>query len=516
MAPTSAARGAQPDRVPWHPRPVFRSAFLLLLVACTPHRVTRAPAPPIDAPQAFAGASTSAGAALPDRWWTVFDDPALDRLVARALGGNFDLRAAWARVAQVRALGGQLDTRLPDVSLAASAARSRSASPPLTIELPPGFTIDDTSTANRGSLAIQAGYELDLWRRMGSQRSAAAHDLAALTDDTATIAMTIAAEVTTAWLDLRTARAQAALLAEQLRLTLAQLELLKDRLRAGLGATALDIFQQRSLAAQLRAQAVQVAASEIGIRARLATLCGVTPGELDAELAAGPASLPAVPPVPAVGVPADLLVRRPDVRAARRRVEAADWRVAAAIADRLPALRLSGSAGLEGFTLRQLIETPVYSVLAALTAPLFDSGRRKAKVAEQRAVVEERLAGYARALLAAATEVESALAGERHAVALAGELEEQRTLAAATVAAAVDRYRDGQIDYLPVLQAVQTEQRLGIAVLDARRAHLALRLQLYRALGGTWTTALRAPAPLPLRASDAAPAAPAPAPRGRP
>lgn len=495
---------AQPDRGHWHPRPVRRAFFglvvsILSVGACTPHQVTRSPAPPIDQPAAYAGASES-GAVLPDRWWTVFGDPALDALVARALGGNFDLRAAWARVKQVRAIGGQLDTRLPEINLAADIARSRSASPPLTIDLPPGITVDDTSTVTRGSVALQAGYEIDLWNRMGSQRAGMAQDLLAVQDDTATIAMTIAAEVTSAWLDLRAAHAQAALLDEQLRLTQAQLEILEGRLRAGLGATALDIFQQRSLVAALRAQQVQIASSEIAIRARLAALCGVTPGELDAELTAAPASLPDIPPVPAVGVPADLLVRRPDVRAARRRVEAADWRVASAVADRLPALRISGSAGVEGFTLRQLIETPVYSVLAALTQPIFDNGRRKAKVAEQRAIVEERLTGYAKALVTAATEVESALAGERHAIALATELEEQRTLAAATVGAALDRYRDGQIDYLPVLSAVQTEQRLSLAVLDARRAHLALRVQLYRALGGTWTAELTAPTPLPLRA----------------
>lgn len=476
-------------------------ALAFALAACTPHQVTRAPAPPIDPPATYAGASEAAAPVMPERWWTVFGDPALDALVARALGGNFDLRAAWARVAQVRALAGQLDTRLPELSLAADVARSRSVSPPLTIDLPPGIDVDETSTATRGSVSLQAGYEVDVWRRMGSQRAAMAQDLLAVRDDTAAIAMTIAAEVTVAWLDLRTAHAQAALVDEQLRLTQAQLELLEGRLRAGLGVTALDIFQQRSLLAQLRAQRVQITSAEIAVRARLAALVGVTPGELATELAAAPPSLPDVPPVPAVGVPADLLVRRPDVRAARRRVEAADWRVASAVADRLPTLRLSGSAGIAGFTVRQLIETPVYSVLASLTQPLFDSGRRKAKVAEQRAVVEERLAGYARALVTAAIEVESALAGERHAVELAAELEAQRELAAATVGVALDRYRDGQIDYLPVLSAVQTEQRLGLAVLDARRAHLALRVQLYRALGGTWTAELAAPAPLPLRSS---------------
>ena len=488
-------------------RPALALAFALAgAVACTPHRVTRAPAPPIELGAQFAGA-VPGGGAIADRWWTVFGDPQLDALVERALGGNLDLRAAWARVAQVRGLAGQLDTRLPDVGYAADASYN-DAIPPrdkgprptdpiaqLIYDLAP----HPSATNNLYRAGFQAGYEVDLFRRMGSQRAAAAQDLLAVEDDTATIAMTIAAEVTTAWLDLRAAHAQAALLAEQLRLTLAQLELLEDRLRAGLGTSALDIFQQRSLAAQLRAQTVQIAAAEIATRARLAILCGVTPGALDAELTAAPASLPDVPAVPAVGVPADLLVRRPDIRAARRRVEAADWRVASAVAERLPAVRLTGLLGLQNYTLRDMIESPVFSVLAALTGPLFDNGRGKAKVAQQRAVVEERLAAYAGALIVAAAEVESALAGERHAAGLLVELEAQTELAAATVAAARDRYRDGQIDYLPVLQAVQTEQRLGLALLEARRAHLGLRVQLYRALGGTWTAALAPPAPLPLR-----------------
>ncbi len=466
-----------------------RLAVVLALASCTPHRVTRDPAPPIDLPAAFAGAAAD-GAAAPDRWWRVFGDPQLDALVEGALRNNHDLRAAWARVAQVRGLAGQLDTRLPDVGIGVDVTHADQFPPE---RFPGGLT-----TYRAG---LQLAYEADLFRRIGSQRDAATQDLAAVVDDTATIAIAIAGEVTTAWLDLRAAHAQSALLAEQLRLTLAQLELLESRLRAGLGATALDIFQQRSLAAQLRAQSVQVAAGEVAIRARLAILLGVTPGVLARELDDAPASLPDVPALPAIGVPADLLVRRPDVRAARRRVEAADWRVASAVAERLPAVRLSGLLGFQSIKLSELFSTSVFSLTGTLLAPLFDNGRGAAKVAQQRAIVEERLAGYAKALVGAATEVESALAGERHAAALLVELEDQVELAADTVTAARERYRDGQIDYLPVLQAIQLEQRLGIALLEARRAHLGLRVQLYRALGGTWTAELSAPERLPLRGS---------------
>ncbi len=122
--------------------------------------------------------------------------------------------------------------------------------------------------------------------------------------------------------------------------------------------------------------------------------------------------LPELPPVPALGVPADLLERRPDVRAARRRVEAADYRVAVAVADRLPALRLQGALSEQSGSIVDLIATPLYSLLASVTAPLFDHGRRRAEVDRNRAIVEERLADYAQAMLRAMVEVESALQQE--------------------------------------------------------------------------------------------------------
>ncbi|MBP8808507.1 MAG: efflux transporter outer membrane subunit [Kofleriaceae bacterium] len=468
-------------------------AFGLAVAACRPHKVVHDPLPPVELPATFAAAPVD-GAAAPDRFWTAFADPALDRLIERALTGNFDLRAAWARVEQLGALNRQVDLRWPEVSVGASAARSRAAIP-----ANPLFPDGSTSTSDRFGVQLEAGYEVDLFRRLASQRDAVGRDSAAVLEDTAAIAITIAAEVTAAWLDLRAARAQAAALADQLRTTEAQLTLLEERLRAGLGTSALDIFQQRSLVAQLRGQAAQTTAGEVAIAARLAALCGTTPGQLTADLDAAAPSLPEVPPLPAVGVPAELLVRRPDVAAARRRVEAADYRVAAAVGERYPTLRPAGSVGLSGYTIAQLIETPVYSLIASLAAPLFDGGRRKAKVAQERAVVQERLAGLAKALVSAASEVETALAGERSLLILVAETEQQLALARATLTAARDRYRDGQIDYLPVLSAIQAEQRLALATIELRRQHLGLRLALYRALGGTWARALPAPAALPLR-----------------
>ncbi len=454
--------------------------------ACSPHRVIRDPAPPQPIAAEFVGAVD--GEPAPDRWWTALADPTLDALIDGALTDSFQLRAAWAGVAQLEAAARQLGHRLPEVTAQASAAaqRSRFVLPEPTGEV----TIDSRSY----SIQVGAAYEVDLWRRLGSGQAAIALDAAAVRDDVEAAAMTVAAEVTEAWLDARAARAERAVLERQLATSQDLLTVLESRFRAGLLPTVLDVYQQRSLIAQLRAQLVGNDARTAAVITRLAALTTRPRGELAAQIAAAPAALPTLPPVPATGLPVDLLDRRPDLRAARRRLVAADHRVAAAVADRLPSLRLQGGLSLSSVNLSDLIATPLWNLLASVTAPLFDDGRRSAAIDQQRAVVSERVARYGQALSTAMVEVEGALAQERHHVALVAELATQRELATATVRAAQDRYREGQIDYLPVLSAVQGEQRVELAALDASRRHLSTRVALYRALGGTWTRALVAPA----------------------
>jgi multidrug efflux system outer membrane protein len=364
-------------------------------------------------------------------------------------------------VAQAQAGARQLGHTLPELTATASAGRQKSR-----------FVLPDpigevSVSSNSFALQAAAAYEVDVWKRLGSQQAGIGLDAAALRDDVDAIAVSLAGEITEAWLDLRAARARIALLEQQLATNQASLEVLESRFRAGLLPSILDVYQQRSLVAQVRGQIVGARAGLDATLARVAGLVGSTPGQLGGLADGATATLPAVPVLPAAGVPADLLERRPDVRAARRRVEAADHRVAAAVADRLPALRLQGSLSLSSSTLADLIATPLWSLLGAITAPLFDNGRRAAAVDQQHAVVSERLAGYGQAMLTAMTEVEAALAQEQHQLALVVELTAQRELAAATLREARDRYREGQIDYLPVLSALQAEQRVELAALDA-------------------------------------------------
>ncbi|MCB9573412.1 MAG: TolC family protein [Kofleriaceae bacterium] len=466
--------------------PVIAAAVCLVTATgCRLHDVKLDPPPPIAVPAAYG--TTGGDAAAPDRWWTVFEDPGLDAAIDRALADNLDLAAAWARLEQAGAILIEAGSaKLPEINATLSAARqkNRFVLPEPTGEL--------TVASNSFQASLGAAYEVDLWKKVGSGAAASERDLVAARDGVEAIAMTLAASVTEAWLDARWQKARRALLTTQLELNGKSLDILETQFREGLGS-ALDVYQQRSLVSATRAQLDGVDLALDGLYGRLAALLAITVPEAAALLDGAPEALPAPPPVPAVGVPASLLERRPDVRAARRQVEAADYRVAVAVADRLPGLRLQAALSLGSQSLVDLIKTPLYSLLASVTAPLFDHGRRAAEVDRTEAVVKERLAGYGKALLTAMIEVDSALIQEAHQQALIAELTGQQEIAAAMVREARTSYREGQIDYLPVLNAIQAEQAVALNILQAQRTLLSLRVTLYRALGGTWTSTLAAP-----------------------
>jgi NodT family efflux transporter outer membrane factor (OMF) lipoprotein len=457
------------------------TALATAALACSPHKVTHNPAPPLPLPASYSAGQGAAS--TPEKWWLDFGDPGLNALIAQTLQGNFQLRAAWARVRQARALVIQASSgKYPQIDLNASVGRQKTR-----------FAFQGTEFTqqlNQFSASIGAAYEVDLWRRMANAGDAAALDALAVRDDVESIAITLAAEVAEAWFDLIAQRAQHKLISGQIETNETYLELVRLRFEKGL-ASALDVFQQRQQLVSTRAQ-LKLIESVIELHQyRLAVLAGAPP---QGFAVAGGDTLPAPPAaVPGTGLPADLLERRPDVRAARRRVEAADYRVAVAVADRLPALRLQGSTGLQSTSLANFIASPLWSIIAAATAPLFDGGRRAAEVERNRAVVEERLMGYGQVMLQALVEVESALAQERLQLAYIADLEEAVELADATLREAQARYRQGLIDYLPVLSALQGLQRAELSLLMARRQLLSYRIQLCRALGGGWTQELEAP-----------------------
>lgn len=451
-------------------------------LACTVHDVKTDPAPELSVPDRFDGAIPTDGAVRPpDRWWEAFGDAELDAYVERALAGNLDIKRGWARLAQIRALAEGAEAGLwPTLTADASVGRQRTV---FNLGEPIGLVANETPSY---TLGLSARYEVDLWGKVGSAESAAEADARATRFDLETAAMTLSGRVTEVWLGIVGEREALRLLDEQEATSKKFVDLLELRFGQG-AATALDVLQQRQAHAALTAQR-PLSKARLGVyEHQLAVLLGQVPG---AVAAPARAELPALPPAPDAGLPVELLGRRPDIRAAQARVVAADYRVGAAIADRYPAISLSGRIGFQAAHLEDFIDSWIWNLAASLVAPLFDGGRRAAEVERQKAALEDVLHGYAQVVLAAIVEVEDALVQEAHQAEYVRELDAQLAIARSSLDEARQRYVTGLTSYLNVLTSLRALQQVEQSHLAARRQLLSTRIQLYRALGGAWTETL--------------------------
>jgi NodT family efflux transporter outer membrane factor (OMF) lipoprotein len=345
---------------------------------------------------------------------------------------------------------------------------------------------DATESLDNYSLGLTGSYEIDLWGRIRSERQAARVSAVASREDLNTAAITLSANIVTRWIDIVSQGMQKQLLVQQLKANQTLLELVELRFRKSL-ASAVDVFQQRQLVEQSRAQLPLVEQSERRLLNELALLLGRTPFSLP-QIQARSFEIPTDPP--AAGIPAQLLANRPDIRAAARRLEAADWNVAAARADRLPQIRLSAEAAYQADRLSLLMDNWLTRLAANMTAPLFDGRRRASEVQRLRAVVVENLAAYRQAVLTAMREVEDALVDEAKLREHLQGLQAQLEAAQNALNEARRRYRNGLSDYLPVLTQLLTVQELERSRIQRRADLLTARVNLYRSLGGTWTDAL--------------------------
>ncbi|MCB9542253.1 MAG: efflux transporter outer membrane subunit [Myxococcales bacterium] len=440
---------------------------------CQVHQV-RAPEEiesPVTLPSAW---SSPGGDAAVARWWTAFGDARLDALMARVEADNLTLREALARVDAARAAIGEADAGWwPSVDASVSASRQRSV------------VLGDARAFNLYTSQLAARYELDLWGRVASLTEAAEWEAEATRLDAQALGMTVAANVAEAWFTLVEQQALLALLTEHIEHNAELLDRLEQRYTAGI-ATAVAVSQQRQALAATRSLVPPVEAQIAVSRHRLAVLAGAAPASLAVE--AGEA-LPTPPPLPATGVPGEVLRRRPDVAAVQFRAAAADARVAAALAERFPTFALSAAIGTGGPTPSALVEQWLYSLVASLAGPIFDGGRRAAAVERRRAEVRAAIADLGQTLLTAMSEVEDALARIDRGFARVEALEAERAVAHTLVEEAEARYTGGLSDYLPVVTAIRSAQAADRAVLSARRELLVQHVALYRALGGGLTPA---------------------------
>jgi len=412
-----------------------------------------------------------------ERWWTTFNDPVLNELVQRLHQDNLDLRQAMLRLDQGRATVRSLNAGyMPQVEGSLSAQRAR------------GYDfLGRSAVGNQYGASIAAAYEVDVWNKLGNRVKASKHALQASHYDAQTLGMSLTAQLVDLYFmcieQIETLR----LFEAQVKTNQLMLRLLKERFGNGL-AKATDVLQQEQNTLAGQALLPPIEARRQSLLIQLALLVGKAPMAFSLRQAKS-ASLPDVGPLPPLGLPAELLARRPDLKAARARVLASDASLGAAIADRLPSFRLQASTGFGAQSFGDLLDRWVWSLASSLVGPIFDGGRRAAEVDRVKADVAIKTLEFKKRYLTALGETETALrleAGEKTRLKrVTAELASAQRLLSETRA----RYLEGVMDYLPVLAAIQSVHRAERTVLASRRQLLSQRIALHRALGGHWQQA---------------------------
>jgi outer membrane protein, multidrug efflux system len=416
------------------------------------------------------------------RWWRIYDDSILDKLVDESLAGNADLVIAAARVDEARALAGEADSAFfPTVDARGGATRQQNSQRTATFF--PG--IPTRYTDYRATLNVS--YEVDLFGRLRAGARAARAELEASEAARDTVRLALAAQVAKSYFTLRALDEQVALTRETLRLREDTLGLQKKRFDGGV-ISEFEYRQVEAEAAGARAQLPPLERDREREEAALALLLGRSPRQIFEEKITRKESAeekPAAPVLPS-GVPSELLLRRADLVEAERRLAAADARIAAARAEMFPSIVLTGALGGESAALSNLFTGPagIWSLGLALTQPIFAGGRLQARTAAAEARERQALAQYQKAIQTAFSETRSALAAQSRSLE-SYEAETARAEALAhTLRLARLRYDNGIASQLDVLDAERGLLAARSARIEALRAHRSAIADLFRALGG--------------------------------
>jgi NodT family efflux transporter outer membrane factor (OMF) lipoprotein len=415
------------------------------------------------------------------RWWTVFNDPVLDALVQNAYRQNLSLREAGFRVLEARAdLGirvGEFFPQLQDM-VGSYSRQALSLNAPNRQFIPQRFF-------SQWAYGFTLGWELDFWGRFRRAIEASADSLDASVEDYDDVLVTLLGDVAANYVQLRTLQQQLEYVRVNVGLQRETLAIAQARFKGG-QATELDVDQAQSNLSQTEALVPEL---EVRIRQtnnRLCVLLGTPPEELLAKL--GPAPIPTAPTSVAVGIPADLLRRRPDVRRQERLAAAQAARIGVAEADFYPAIAINGTIGYQAEELAQLFESLSFTgtVGPSFQWKILNYGRILNNVRLQEARFQELVTTYQNTVLQAGEEVENGLVLFLKSQQRAKYLAESVDAAEKAVKVAIAQYKGGLVDFnrVALLQQNLVQQQ---DLLAQARGDIALGLiQVYRALGGGW------------------------------
>jgi multidrug efflux system outer membrane protein len=412
-------------------------------------------------------------------WWQTFDDAELDSLERRALAQNLDLRIAYDRVREARAVfaGNRLQLA-PHLPLQAGYAHSDQQQPGVTTQ-----RVD----AESYNVGFDASWEIDLFGHVRRSVEAARADLDARHDQLRDAQVAIAAEVARNYYELRGVQKRLAVAHDNLDSERQVHELTEVRYQAG-RVGEIDVQRSRARLAATAAGIPPLEQAQEEAFDRLAVLLGLRPGALDGELTAAP--VPTYAKALPIGDPAQLLRRRPDVRAAERQLAAASARVGVATADLFPRVNIEGFVGfLSGdfshlFSVSSGSDARAWSVTPTLSWAALDFGSAEARLRASKAQDDAALANYRKVVLAALEDAETSLSGYSRAQVELKSLVDQAEASQRAAALAELQYREGLVDFLVLLDAQRTRLEAEDALAQAQMRVNVDVIAVYKAMGG--------------------------------
>ncbi|HUL11976.1 MAG TPA: efflux transporter outer membrane subunit [Methylococcaceae bacterium] len=445
--------------------------------------------PQIDTPKQWRFADQQARDLSNTQWWEQLGDPALNRLVGRALQGNLDLKIAIANVEKYVGLYGTTRSNLfPQISGFGEYYRHQS-----TGQLGSQGTLGGKEY-NLARLGVQMNWELDIWGALRRANEASMADLLSQEAVQRAVILTLVSDVAQAYVQLRA-------LDRDLEITKNVVETLKEDLRIRKirfqeGYTSeLEVSQAQSEYERRAALIPQYEQSIAQTEHALNVLLGKNPGPIERGLTLDELKLPTVP----AGLPSDLLIRRPDIAQAEQVLVAANARIGVARGQYFPRIALTGDVGQLGTQMGTLF-TPganFWTIGSTMLTPIFTAGKIAGEVHAAEATQKAALANYRRAIISAFREFEDALVGQQ-------KTKEQRDKQANRVAAVANyfdlsriRYDEGYTDYITVLDSIRQLFDAQVDLVQAQNSNLIASIDLYRAMGGGWIVQAEQKAGLP-------------------
>ncbi len=460
-------------------------SFILFGVILTLSGCTLGPdfaLPDASAGRTWKQSTSTRAASLPDTWWRLFEDSELNRLVDKAMASNNDLAAARSRVNTSRALVGLDRAKLfPTLDFIGSPGIARQSADVIGINLPPGISVPLEQQRYRGTL--DAAYDLDLWgrnKRAVEASSSRASAQEALLDSQR---LGIAAEVTRQYFLLRGLDAQHAVLVKTRKSRQESLDLQKSKTDAGL-ADSLEVKRSQTQLELVDNDLALIERQRGSAEHALAVLCGSSPSAFVVAPRVSKSALPTIRP----GLPAEVLNRRPDVRAAQQELRAANAEIGIAEAAFYPNFSLTTSGGFESLDIIRFLDLQnrVLSLGANVAAPILDGGANKANYQAARSRYEEALAQYKQTLLIALREVEDSLVDLKGLSKSSSALTQAYASSQDTLKLSQERYEKGLTSYFEVVDAEREALQIQLSLTEVEAQQRISLTSLAQALGGGW------------------------------